>query len=272
MNNNRYKLLKIDHNSSSDDELNNNDDNNDDNNDNDNEDSVIIVDNQNTLDDNKINKFKKIISKPIYSKKYYKVDRYNHKKILCQNYITNKTCSYDIKCLYAHSLAEQKIDIKRKKIFELLENTSSLENLDPLTLKELNVFTRLCNDCISHKCSGGYNCKLGAPMKKYYICYDDLNYGHCSQDTCSKIHLTKRGLKPQYNHLNTNKTNISNIHMLIPFINNLNILNNNLLPAKDNIIANQDNNKNIKNNDNDNDLDCLESIFIDKYKMIDCIN
>ena len=62
--------------------------------------------------------------------------------------------------------------------------------------------------------------------------------------------------------LNTNKPNISNIHMLIPFMNNLDILTNKI------------NNSNIINdiikdtdNDTDNDFDCLESIFIDKYKM-----
>ena len=58
------------------------------------------------------------------------------------------------------------------------------------------MFTRLCNDCISHKCSGGYNCKLGAPMKKYYICYDDLNYNMCRNNLCNRIHLSKRNLKP----------------------------------------------------------------------------
>ena len=270
LNNNRYKLLKIDNDESSNDEKTNDAINgNDDINNNDNV-NVNVNINHNDIfnqDDNKINKFKKIIHRSNYTKKYHKIDKYNHKKILCQNFIINNTCSYDTKCLYAHSLSEQKIDIKRKKIFELLDDTSAISIIDPLTFRELNLFTRLCNDGVNHKCSGGYNCKLGAPMQKYFICYDDLNYGYCAEENCSKIHLTKRGLKPQYNNLNTNKPNISNIHMLIPFMNNLDILTNKI------------NNSNIINdiikdtdNDTDNDFDCLESIFIDKYKMIDCIN
>ena len=87
-----------------------------------------------------INKFKKIIHRSNYTKKYHKIDKYNHKKILCQNFIINNTCSYDTKCLYAHSLSEQKIDIKRKKIFELIKKTCKILGMTRHTYKAVNAF------------------------------------------------------------------------------------------------------------------------------------
>ena len=277
MNNNRFKLLEI---------LNDNDKDYD-NHQNITNDNIAIYDindSDDTIDDvYKIkNKFKKIN----YKFKYKKPENnYNHKKILCQNNLMNGVCTYNDRCQYAHSLTEQKIDIRRKKILDLIDSENITENIDIQTYKDLNLFTVLCNDCINKKCSGGYNCKLGAPLEKYLVCYDDLNYGHCTNDKCIKNHLTKKGLKPQYNLNNQSKPHISNIKMLIPFINNLDILtiNQNNINGNDmndincineNITINDTNMLDTNINDNENNIDneCIESIFIDKYKYIDIIN
>jgi len=207
---------------------------------------------------------KKIIKRP----KTFKVDyfnKYNHKKIMCQNYILNNICTYGDKCLYAHNLDEQRIDIKRKKILNILSSTESLDNqdlhLNRELYKELCIFTKLCNECTNKKCTGGYNCKFGAPLEKYLICYEDLNYNNCTDINCKKIHLSKRGLKPQYSNISThiNKPLINNINMLIPFINNLNMLNIPTTMSTDNLYV----------ENNDMDENCDESIFIDKFKITD---
>lgn len=77
----------------------------------------------------------------------------------------------------------------------------------------------MCEDCLKHKCTGGYNCKWGACIPEILICYDDLNYGNCNKDetNCKHIHLTDLKLKPYYT---TNKSNFNNLN------NNLNCLNN----------------------------------------------
>jgi len=197
-----------------------------------------------------------------YEKKDKKI---NHKKILCQNMIIHGSCAYTDRCLYAHKLDEQKIDIKRKKIFDLLDNSSDLSFVDVNKhkdiYKEFILFTKPCLECINNKCTGGNNCKFGSPSIKYIICYDDLNYGTCEDSSCDKIHLTKRGLKPIYNNISTllNKPSIDNINMLKPIINNLLLFNN---ITKTNI--------NFINDDSDiSDDECEKSIFNSKYDLLD---
>ena len=197
-----------------------------------------------------------------YEKKDKKI---NHKKILCQNMIINGTCVYTDKCLYAHKLEEQKVDIKRKKIFEFLDNNTDLSFIDVNKhkdiYKEFVLFTKPCLDCINNKCTGGNNCKFGAPSIKYIICYDDLNYGICDDSKCDRKHLTKCGLKPIYNNISTllNKPSIDNINMLKPIINNLLIFNNITKP-----------NINYINDESDiSDEECDKSIFNSKYDLFD---
>lgn len=198
-----------------------------------------------------------------YEKKDKKI---NHKKILCHNMITTGTCAYTDRCLYAHKLDEQKIDIKRKKIFDILDNLSDLSFVDVNKhkdiYKEFILFTKPCLDCINNKCTGGNNCKFGSPSIKYIICYDDLNYGTCEDLSCERKHLTKRGLKPIYNNISTflNKPSIDNINMLKPIINNLLLFNN--ITTKTNI--------NCINDDSDvSDDECDKSIFNSKYDLLD---
>uniref|UniRef100_A0A6C0EAJ7 C3H1-type domain-containing protein n=1 Tax=viral metagenome TaxID=1070528 RepID=A0A6C0EAJ7_9ZZZZ len=124
----------------------------------------------------------------------------NLKKVLCNNITHSGKCQYGSKCLYAHSLEEQNIEPMRKYVLELLDR-QDLENVninDDELYDTLYLFTRICNDCINGKCTGGYNCKHGICKRELQICYDDLNYGFCDDKYCKLIHLSKKGLHPKY--------------------------------------------------------------------------
>ena len=294
-NNNNNDNNDNDNNNNNDNDNDNDNDNlNDDNDDNDNDDNL----NDNNDDDRHYKNFKINNLK----KKQFKINPYenkhNHKKIMCQNFIDNNSCTYKEKCLYAHNREEQKIDLKRKKILDILDSNSDLSSLEYYKnkdiYKELQLFTKLCNECIKNKCTGGNNCKFGAPYEKYLICYDDLNYGSCKDDKyCNKIHLTKRNLKPQYSNIYSNITKpaINNIKMLSSFMNNMNNVNivNNINKNYSNISnvfnnSNNNTNINLNNNgdndsidcdiniediyDNSDDSECEKSIFIDNFNMI----
>ena len=118
-------------------------------------------------------------------------------------------CNYGDKCLFAHSLEEQYIEPYRKQIYDILNSSNSLEELD--LKKDYNIYktllelTTICDSCIKKECKGGYNCKHGACKYEYQICINDLNYGNCSNKDCVKLHLTKRGLKPYYGIHENNK-------------------------------------------------------------------
>jgi len=122
------------------------------------------------------------------------------KKILCYNILNNKKCNYGNKCLYAHGLAEQKIEPLRHKVYTIIKNTDNLNNIN--LINDNNLFdtilqlTKVCTMCNKNICSGGYNCKNGAISNKYKICYDDLIFGNCKRVTCGSVHLTKKGLIP----------------------------------------------------------------------------
>jgi hypothetical protein len=147
-------------------------------------------------------------------KKYIKKDNTkNHKKILCHNMITHGTCGYGSKCLYAHSLDDQNVDINRKKAYDLL-NQTDLSHIDlhknHSIYRMLLNLTQICESCEKNKCTGGYNCKFGACSKKYIVCAKDLNYGTCDYNSnCENIHLSLKGLKPFY--YNITKTSEQNI-------------------------------------------------------------
>src|SRR3972149_4101476 len=150
----------------------------------------------------------------IQNKNYYNVDNnrnidnnknidkniINNKKILCYNMLIKKHCDYGSKCLYAHSLSEQKIDSMRHKIYTLLRNDDDLKNLDLINdtklFNGLTQLTKVCTSCIKKICPGGYNCKHGAINKKYRICSDDLLHGNCKRINCQSVHLTERNLIP----------------------------------------------------------------------------
>jgi hypothetical protein len=194
-----------------------------------------------------------------------KEKKINHKKILCQNVILNGSCMYTDRCLYAHKIDEQKIDIKRKKIFDLLDSTCDLSFIDINKhndiYKEFLLFTKPCLDCLNNKCTGGNNCKFGSPNIKYIVCYDDLNYGKCEDLECNRKHLSKRGLKPICYNISLVLTQpvIDNISMIQPIFNNLLLINNIERTYR-----------NLTNDNSDiSDEECDKSIFNSKYDLLD---
>jgi hypothetical protein len=124
----------------------------------------------------------------------------NIKRVLCENVIKNGKCKYEKTCSYAHRLSEQKIDDDRKLILEILEKNKSLKALDLINnahiFRTLASFTQMCSKCETNECIGGYNCKLGAPLKYLIICKTDFISGNCNNEECEKIHLTDKGLVP----------------------------------------------------------------------------
>lgn len=121
-------------------------------------------------------------------------------KILCINMIKNGYCTYGYKCVFAHSLLEQKVDPVREKIYNIIKNKINISKLDLLNdkqlFKNLIEMTKTCSNCNADKCTGGYNCKYGAINKDFTICYDDLMRGLCGNIKCLNLHLTKFGLIP----------------------------------------------------------------------------
>ena len=208
-----------------------------------------------------------------------RLKNYNQKKILCNNYIVNDNCAYGNKCLYAHNISEQNIDSTRQKVLDIINSSDDLSKLDlnnsnnKFLLRDLLIYTRVCENCKKNKCTGGYNCKFGACSDDHVICYDNLNYDNCKNKNCNFIHLTKRGLKPIYSKIYYTINNID-------FINKNNKINNNIFSQNYllnciNDILNIDDinninklflNENYNNIDtdddnDDNDDECLKSIF-----------
>ena len=139
----------------------------------------------------------------------------NLKKLLCNNYLEFGKCNYGNKCLYSHSLNEQKVDLIRKKIYDMLNAYLEYNDINSDIINEINnindnkeinksllQLTKVCNNCLLGKCPGGYNCKHGAINEHYQICYDDLTY-ECMDPTCIMIHLSKYDI-------NINKKNVKN--------------------------------------------------------------
>lgn len=126
----------------------------------------------------------------------------NHKKMLCQNIIEKKPCNYGSKCLYAHSIEEQNVNGNRKIAYDYIINNKDMSDID-LSQKEdlfssFKELSRTCEKCIMSLCTGGYNCKYGSCKKEYTICLRDITIGNCD-GSCNKKHLTKNGLKPNFN-------------------------------------------------------------------------
>jgi len=131
----------------------------------------------------------------------------NAKRILCFNKINTGICNYGSRCLYAHKLADQKVNPLREKIYNIIRSTTDLSMLDLVNdtelYKNMIQMTKVCKSCARKVCPGGYNCKHGAISQNYRICYTDLVYGRCDNENCSYVHLTNKGLVPytvQKNH------------------------------------------------------------------------
>ncbi len=133
------------------------------------------------------------------------------KRILCFNAIKGNACTYGAKCMYAHSLADQKIDPIRHKVYTILKNNNDLSNInlvkDRKLFNTLTQLTKVCYHCYKGECHGGYNCRNGAISPKFKVCNDDLLYGNCRRLKCNGMHLTLRGLIPYYIQMNKIKNN-----------------------------------------------------------------
>lgn len=129
----------------------------------------------------------------------YGMNKANHKRILCQNVLISKKCNYGDKCIYAHSLSEQKIDPMRKQAYNLFDqedlSTIDLSN-DKKLYDALVQISKLCVHCKNMECQGGYNCREGSYSVDFVVCYDDITFGICKKLDCKKTHFSQRGLQP----------------------------------------------------------------------------
>jgi hypothetical protein len=144
--------------------------------------------------------------------------RENIKKLLCYNIVNNSKCVYKGKCMFAHTLSEQKKDPIREIIYDMIYHMDDLSEIDiyddKVLFDDLTIYTKECKNCINKKCPGGYNCKFGACCKEIKICYNDMMYGRCYNSTKDEknnhiiikrcihgVHLTEKNLIPYYQRL-----------------------------------------------------------------------
>lgn len=156
----------------------------------------------------------------------------NFKKLLCYNIVNNNECLYKSKCMFAHSIEEQKKEVIREHIYYLINTCEDLSTIDinenKELLNELIIYTKECKNCIYKKCPGGFNCKFGVCLKELKICYNDLIYGKCFNNLRDEstlegnpvkrcingIHLTEKKLIP-YQPRSNNETNLSDLALFI---------------------------------------------------------
>lgn len=132
----------------------------------------------------------------------YNIKPNSQKRMLCINSLNNKTCNYGDKCMYAHSVDEQRVDPIRHKVYTVLKSDYDLSNInlvnDKKLLNTLVQLSKVCYYCSKNICQGGYNCRNGATDSMYKVCYNNLMYDNCDASKCGAIHLTDRGLIPYY--------------------------------------------------------------------------
>ena len=154
----------------------------------------------------------------------------NLKKLLCYNIVNNFNCLYKYKCMFAHSLDEQKKEDYREYTINMIvkwDNLSVINIVENTELfEDLLLYTKECKACINNKCPGGYNCKFGSCLKELKICYNDLMYGKCYNLLCTDkinkkcingIHLTEKKLIPYFQRINGNlntNSNSNNLYLL----------------------------------------------------------
>lgn len=186
----------------------------------------------------------------------------NVKKLLCYNIVNNSRCVYKHKCMFAHTLDEQKKEPYREFIYSMINVWQNLSNIniydDKILLDELIIYTKDCKNCINFKCPGGYNCKFGACTKNVKICYNDLMYGKCynlleeeninnnSTLRCiNGVHLSEKKLIPYYQRIQLD-LNSNDFTTFLPNNINNNLNNNTKNNIKNNIISLLLNNETIK--------------------------
>lgn len=125
----------------------------------------------------------------------------SRKRVLCKPMLNDKKCDYGNKCVYAHSLNDQKVDPMRHKAYAIISHTKNLSHIDLVNDDELyehlNALTKICSLCAKGLCPGGYNCRYGSVSPDTQVCFNDLMYGNCKKPNCTAVHLTKKGLVPR---------------------------------------------------------------------------
>lgn len=198
-------------------------------------------------------------------------NKYNFKKLLCYNIVNNCKCVYKNKCMFAHTLEEQKKEPIRQFVYNMLYVWDDLSNInineDKQLLDELIILTKECKNCVSKKCPGGYNCKFGVCLWENKICYNDMMYGKCYnmliQTTNNGIilykcihgiHLSEKKLIPYNQRMLSELTNIDS---------NFLIRHNISFNSKSNIIS---------MNLNDNTIKMVKDLVLNKITKNDLIN
>jgi hypothetical protein len=142
----------------------------------------------------------------------------NIKKLLCYNIVNNCKCVYKNKCMFAHTLDEQKKENLRQYVYDIIYEKEDLSDINLLEdknlLEEIIIFTKECKNCMNKKCPGGYNCKFGVCLRENKICYNDIMNGKCYNITNETIvngikivrcihgiHLTERKIIPYHQRL-----------------------------------------------------------------------
>ena len=180
-------------------------------------------------------------------------NKYNFKKLLCYNIVNNFNCIYKNKCMFAHTLDEQKKEPLRQYINDMIYEMYDLSLINicknKILFDELIILTKECKNCINKKCPGGHNCKFGTCLRDNKICYNDLMYGKCYNvmlETKNNdiiihrcihgIHLSERNLIPYNQRMLYELTNMDK-----------KIINNDIsFNSKNNIISLNLNDKTIK--------------------------
>jgi len=207
----------------------------------------------------------------------------NIKKLLCYNIVNFQKCLYKNKCMFAHSLDDQKKDTLRQYIYDIIYLMDDLSNIniynDKNLLDELIVYTKECKNCINKKCPGGYNCKFGACTKEIKICYNDMMYGKCfnilkeedNNDFIIKrcihgIHLTEKNLIPFYLRVPVDFncgdfTSLKNYNINFNSKNNIIslLLNNETIHLVKDLLSNKNNKLDIINNFKNNKLNIINN-------------
>jgi len=195
----------------------------------------------------------------------------NIKKLLCYNIVNYSKCLYKNKCLFAHSLEDQKKDTIRQYLYDMIYCMEDLSSIniynDKILFDELIIYTKECKNCISKKCPGGYNCKFGTCSKDIKICYNDMMSGKC-------FNITKQENKTNF----TIKRCIHGVHLseknLIPYYLRIPI---DFNSGEFNLLKSHNINYNSKNNIislliNDDTISLVKELLLNKNNKLDIIN
>lgn len=146
-------------------------------------------------------KNKKKISTNINIQQKTDVDN-KSKRLMCNNILKTGKCCYGNRCVFSHTLKEQRKDPNRQIVYDIISKKNNDYTYDDLKtiydkeiIKIFYLFTKKCSLCEQNKCPGGYNCVTGTISQQYVLCINDLNNGCCSDNKCKKIHLSKKGYK-----------------------------------------------------------------------------